>query len=134
MRNIRGPALGRALDCYRTLLPEVTLERYVAAFARRRALLRDWLAFFQRHDLVVAPVGTEPPLETDADIESPACMAEVVESFRMTVAVNALGLPAAVVPVGLGTGSRRWCRSSGRPAAKCAASMRRASSSGRSPR
>lgn len=104
VRNIRGPALGRALDCYRTLLPEVTLERYVAAFARRRALLRDWLAFFQRHDLVVAPVGTEPPLETDADIESPARMAEVVESFRMTVAVNALGLPAAVVPVGLGDG------------------------------
>ena len=101
VRNIRGPSLARALECYRTLLPEITLEMYMGAFARRRALLRDWLGFFRRHDLIVAPVGTEPPLETDADIASPECMARVVESFRMTVAVNALGLPAAVVPVGV---------------------------------
>jgi len=104
VRDIRGPSLARALEYYRALLPEITLDMYMGAFARRRALLRDWLGFFQRHDLIVAPVSTEPPLETDADIESPARMARVVESFRMTVAVNALGLPAAVVPVGLGDG------------------------------
>ncbi len=101
VRNIRGPSLGRALECYRTLLPEITLEQYSGAFARRRALLRSWIEFFQRHDLVVAPVGTEPPPATDADIASPDSMARVVESHRMTVAVNALGLPAAVVPVGV---------------------------------
>jgi amidase len=104
VRNICGRSLTRALECYRALLPEISLERYIAAFARRRALLRDWLEFLERHDLVVAPVGTEPPLETDGDIASPAHMAGVVESFRMTVAVNALGLPAAVVPVGMRDG------------------------------
>jgi amidase len=77
---------------------------YSHAFGRRRAILRDWLAFFERYGVVVAPVGTEPPLKTDGDIESPERMASVVESFRMTVAVNALGLPAAVVPVGTGDG------------------------------
>ncbi len=101
VKAICGPALQRAFDCYRTLLPGgVTLEMYSGAFGRRRALLRNWLEFFDRYGAVVAPVGTHPPLETDGDIASPGNMASVVESFRMTVAVNALGLPAAVVPVG----------------------------------
>jgi amidase len=104
VKGICGPSLRRAFDCYRTLLPEVTLEAYSAAFARRRALLRDWMAFFDRFGLVVAPVGTEPPLPTDGDIAAPERMGAVVDSFRMTVAVNALGLPAAVVPVGIGDG------------------------------
>ncbi len=103
--NICGPSLRRAFDCYRTLLPGgVTLEMYSHAFGRRRALLRDWLEFFQRYGVVVAPVGTQPPLATDGDIASPEGMSPVVESFRMTVAVNALGLPAAVVPVGTSGG------------------------------
>ena len=101
VKNLCGASLRRAFDCYRTLLPGgVTLEMYSHAFGRRRALLRDWLAFLERYGVVVAPVGTQPPLETDGDIASPENMVTVVESFRMTVAVNALGLPAAVVPVG----------------------------------
>lgn len=104
VRDICGPSLRRAFQCYRALLPRITLEMYSGAFARRRALLRDWLEFFERYGLVVAPVGTQPPLESDGDIESPERMASVVESFRMTVAVNTLGLPAAVVPVGTGDG------------------------------
>ena len=105
VKNICGPSLRRAFDCYRTLLPGgVTLEMYTHAFGRRRALLRDWLEFFARYGVVVAPVGTQPPLPTDGDIASAENMVNVVESFRMTVAVNALGLPAAVVPVGSGDG------------------------------
>ncbi len=99
VRDICGRRLSRAFECYQALLPEFSLETYGRAFARRRALLRDWLGFFERHDLVVAPVCTELPLEIDADIASPRAMAAVVESHRMTVAVNTLGLPAAVVPV-----------------------------------
>ncbi len=74
------------------------------AFARRRKVLRDWLDFFTRYDLIVAPVGTEPPLPSDADVQSLEQTLASIESFRMTVAVNALGLPAAVVPVGLSQG------------------------------
>jgi amidase len=104
VRSICGQRLSRAFECYRALLPEFSLETYGAAFARRRALLRDWLGFLEKHELVAAPVCTEPPLETDGDIASPESMARVVESHRMTVAVNTLGLPAAVVPVGIRDG------------------------------
>lgn len=100
VRNICGPSLSRAFDCYRAALPQFNLDLYADAFARRRRVLRDWLGFFKAHGLIVAPVGTEPPLAPDGDIESPGRTVAVIESFRMTVAVNALGLPAAVVPVG----------------------------------
>lgn len=101
VRAICGESLQRAFECYRAALPDLSLDRYAAAFARRLQVLRQWLGFFRQHRLIVAPVGTELPLPTDGDIASPAAMAAVIHSFRMTVAVNALGLPAAVVPVGL---------------------------------
>jgi amidase len=104
VKDICGPALLRAFDCYRAALPGFDLEMYMGALARRLGLLRDWLGFFERYAVIVAPVGTEPPLATDADIESPAHTVSVIHSFRMTVAVNALGLPAAVVPVGVQDG------------------------------
>jgi amidase len=85
-------------------LPVFGYEAYSTAFAQRRKILRDWLGFFERYDLIVAPVGTEPPLPSDADIASEAGTLACIESFRMTVAVNALGLPAAVVPVGVTEG------------------------------
>ncbi|MBI2969293.1 MAG: amidase [Gammaproteobacteria bacterium] len=104
VKDICGAALRRTFDCYRAALPEFNLEMYADAFARRLGVLRDWLGFFERYGLIVAPVGTEPPLPSDGDIESPERTVSVIESFRMTVAVNALGLPAAVVPVGTGDG------------------------------
>lgn len=104
VREVCGERLRRTFAHYRAVLGKFDLERYMDAFARRRRLLRDWLAFFERYALIVAPVGTEPPLPTDGDIASPQATQAAFESFRMTVAVNGLGLPAAVVPVGVGEG------------------------------
>ena len=81
-----------------------TLKQYASAFGRRRAILRDWLAFFERYPLIVAPVATAPPLPQDADIASPEDNREVIHSMRMVVPVNLLGLPATVVPVGVRDG------------------------------
>jgi len=104
VKDICGGRLSRAFEYYRAALPECRLEDYIDAFSRRRKVLRDWLEFFTRYDLVVAPVGTEPPLPSDADVESLQQTLASIDSFRMTVAINALGLPAAVVPVGIGEG------------------------------
>jgi amidase len=104
VRDICGAGLKRAFECYRAALPEFDLGRYAQALADRRRILRDWLEFLGRYGLIVAPVGTEAPLPKDADIESPEKTLRVIDSFRMTVAVNALGLPAAVVPVGVADG------------------------------
>lgn len=101
VKDICGPLLLRTLDHYRAALPNFSTENYNNAFAQRENVLRDWLGFMERYQLIVAPVSTEPPLMTDADIESPDATLSVIDSFRMTVAINALGLPAAVVPVGI---------------------------------
>ena len=104
VKDICGRRLSRILEYYRAVLPKCSLEDYVHAFGRRRKVLRDWLDFFTRYDLIVAPIGTEPPLPSDADVESLEQTRASIKSFRMTVAVNALGLPAAVVPVGIADG------------------------------
>ena len=51
----------------------------------------------RRPDLHCLPVRAEPDLNAGG-------MAEIVRGLRMTVAVNALGLPAVAVPVGNGNG------------------------------
>jgi len=104
VKDIIGPTLQRAFDCYRVLVPRVNADMILDALARRRRVLRNWMEFFERYPLVVAPVGTEPPNPRDDDISSPERNREVVESFRMTVVVNALGLPAVTVPVGISDG------------------------------
>ena len=100
VKDICGPTLQRTFDCFRAALPMPSLEQYASAFGRRRAILRDWLTFFERYPLIVAPVCTEPPLLQDEDIASPKRNREIIDTFRMTVPVNLLGLPAAVGPGG----------------------------------
>jgi len=104
VKDIIGPTLQRAFECYRQMVPGIKPEMILDALARRRGVLRNWLEFFQEYPLIVAPVGTEPPYTRDEDISSPERASEVVESFRMTVVGNALGLPAVTVPVGISEG------------------------------
>jgi amidase len=72
-------------------------------FTTRHALLRAWGEFQQSHPLVVAPVCTEPPFEVGSDLDDGA-VAATIRSMRMAMAVNTLGLPAVVVPVGIRDG------------------------------
>lgn len=70
------------------------------AFMTRRAVLRDWGHFQQTHPLIVAPVATEMPSVAGTDLDE-GQVAKTIRSMRMTMAVNALGLPAVAVPVGV---------------------------------
>ena len=62
------------------------------------------MVFFQRYPLIIAPVSTNPPQVTDFDIANPQSMATTMQSMRMLVAINALSLPSAIVPVGVKDG------------------------------
>jgi len=53
--------------------------------------------------LIVPPICTEVPFKAGTDL-SESRVAEEVQSMRMTTAVNALGLPAVAVPVGVEDG------------------------------
>jgi amidase len=73
------------------------------AFISRQALLRAWGKFQEAHPLIVGPVGTDIPFPIGAD-RTPAGVAENLRCMRLTMAVNALGLPAVAVPVGIAEG------------------------------
>jgi amidase len=79
-------------------------------FVVRQALLRAWGEFQERHPLIVAPIFTDVPFEAGTDLDD-GRVAETIHGMRMAIAVNALGLPAVALPVGIGGGTPidpRW--------------------------
>jgi amidase len=72
-------------------------------FMTRHSLLRAWGEFQETHPLIVAPVCTDIPLKAGTDLDD-GRVAETIRSMRMAMAVNALGLPAVALPVGVGDG------------------------------
>lgn len=73
------------------------------SFMTRQSVLRAWGEFQEEHPLIVAPVCTDVPFPAGTDLHD-GRVAETIRTMRMTVAVNALGLPAVAVPVGTGDG------------------------------
>jgi amidase len=76
--------------------PVTTLQSFVT----RQSVLRAWGEFQERHLLIVAPIFTDIPFEAGADLDDNR-VAETIRGMRMTLAVNALGLPAVALPVGI---------------------------------
>ena len=73
------------------------------AFMTRQSVLGAWGEFQQTHPLIVAPICTEPPFEAGTDLQD-GRVAETIQTMRTAMAVNALGLPAVALPVGIGDG------------------------------
>ena len=73
------------------------------SFMTRQAVLRAWGEFLEVHPLIVAPICTDPPFEAGTDLDD-GRVAETIRIMRMAIAVNALGLPAVALPVGIGNG------------------------------
>ena len=70
------------------------------AFTTRQSLLRAWSEFQEKRPLIVAPISTSIPFEAGTDLDD-GRVAETIRDMRMSLAVNALGLPAVAVPVGI---------------------------------
>jgi len=79
---------------------DMTVEQ---SFMTRHVLLRAWGEFLEEHPLVVAPVCTDPPFAVGTDLDE-GRVAQTIAGMRMAMAVNALGLPAVALPVGIGAG------------------------------
>lgn len=77
--------------------------RTLQSFMIRQSLLRAWGEFAEQHPLIVAPVFTGMPFEAGTDLAN-GRVAETIRGMRMAMAVNALGLPAVALPVGIGDG------------------------------
>jgi amidase len=92
------------MEDFLSRVPEVDLAGYLKGFAERLGIARQWSQFAERYPLVLGPVSTEPPFPVGRDLEGPDASWGIFRSMRLVVAVNLLGLPAAVVPVGAANG------------------------------
>jgi amidase len=77
---------------------------YVGALARRAALLRKWMLFFERYQLAVLPVSWQRPFPVDQDQKGDAAMAALLKAQGPTLAASALGLPGLAAPATLADG------------------------------
>lgn len=73
------------------------------SFVTRLALMRAWGEFQEAHPLILAPIATDIPSLAGTDLDE-GRVAEDIHTMRMAMAVNALGLPAVAVPVGIAEG------------------------------
>jgi amidase len=73
------------------------------SFMARQALLRAWGDFQRERPLILAPIYTDMPFVVGTDLDE-GRVAETIRGMRMTIAINALGLPSAALPVGVAEG------------------------------
>jgi amidase len=79
---------------------------YMEAIARRSRVLRDWLAFLETYPVVLTPLSVRRTPGARADLEGDARVHSLFwNDLRFMSSINVLGLPAAVVPVGLAGGN-----------------------------
>jgi amidase len=77
--------------------------RSLQSFMTRQSLLRAWDEFQETYPLIVAPISTDIPFKAGTDL-SDGRVAGEIRSMRMATAINALGLPAVALPVGVDEG------------------------------
>jgi amidase len=93
----------RQMELTFEIIGEVTAEDYQRSFIRRLQLARQWAELQDRFQLVLGPVSTQPPFRRGTDLTRDG-LSSILASMRLVVAVNLIGLPAAVVPVGTDVG------------------------------
>ena len=76
-------------------------DGYVSALARRAALLRRWMVFFERYQFVVLPVSWQRPFPVDEDQKGDAAMAALLRAQVPLLACSSLGLPGLACPAAL---------------------------------
>ncbi len=79
-------------------------EGYINVYARRASILRQWMLFFERYQLLLLPVSWQRPFLVDLDQQGDAAMAGLLKAQVPMLAASMLGLPGLVVPASLADG------------------------------
>ncbi len=104
LEMVMGEAGKRFLGFADEVYPAVDVATLMMAFAERNVVDREWHEFLTQYDVLLMPTWAQPPFELGADIVSVAAAQGVLELARPVLPANLLGLPAAIVPVGMADG------------------------------
>jgi amidase len=105
MRATAGPDFQKALDGFLKLSTRLDQVGYMKAISDRSRHIRNWMAFLEDYSLVLTPTTVRATPETNADLGGDARLRELFwNDMRFISSINVLGLPGAVVPVGLNNG------------------------------
>jgi amidase len=103
MEPLLPPATRRFMADFYAAAGDPDPATVMQCFITRQSLLRRWGEFQETHPLILGPVSTAVPFLVGTDLgEGP--VAATIHAMRMAMAVNALGLPAVAVPVGVADG------------------------------
>jgi len=102
MRDLGSADFNRALA---GILDQATIldgEGYMRAISMRTRLIRDWQTFLETWPVILAPAAVQPTPPPGADLADPATARRIfANDLRWISALNVLGLPVAVTPIGL---------------------------------
>ncbi len=102
MREHGSAAFRRTLDGFLKLATILDGRGYMEAIAYRSRVLRNWLAFLETYPLILTPLSVKRTPEVNADLGGDARVRSLFwNDLRFMSSINVLGLPAAVVPIGL---------------------------------
>lgn len=102
MRELGSAQFAQTLGGFLKMATILDGRAYMEAIAYRSRVLRNWLAFLETYPVILTPLSVQPTPEVNADLGGDARVKELFwNDLRFMSSINVLGLPAAVVPVGL---------------------------------
>lgn len=105
LQMVMGEAGARFLGFADEVFEQVDTTTLMHMFADRNRVAREWHGFLTEHDLLLLPTWSQPPFELGFDVASVDNARAVLELMRPVLPGNVLGLPSAVVPVGMADGT-----------------------------
>jgi amidase len=101
---VMGDAGREFLGFAEEVFPQVNVSELMHGFVDRNRVAREWHGFLTDYDVLVLPTWAQPPFDLGFDVASLENAQAVLELLRPVLPGNVLGLPAAVVPVGMAGG------------------------------
>lgn len=86
------------------LFPDKDLPTYMEGLAMRNHLARQWARFMEKYPLILGPVLAAASPRVGFDVGAAEDVRQFILDSRLVVIANLLGLPAAVIPVGIADG------------------------------
>jgi amidase len=105
MRELGSAPFLQALNGMLDIANILDGEGYMRAIAQRTRVIREWMMFLEETPIILAPVSVQPTPRINTDLAGEAALRRMfLNDFRFISAINVLGLPSAVTPVGLAAG------------------------------